>query len=292
MVQVARLAPRLLGESTDLVRGFLATQRAAGSGLFVDRSGAPDLYYSVFGLDAMRALDVALPVEDVARHLMAHGDGEALDLVHLASLARCWAAIGRSPPAAVRDGMIERVVRHRTLSGGFAAGPAGGPATVYASFLAMGAYHDLGIAHELRAPERLADAIFAARTADGGWSGDGSPDGGGSTPGTAAALTLLRHLDRPAPEGAAEWLLARAHAHGGFAAGPGTPLPDLLSTATALHALAGLDVPATAMRERCLDFIDSLWTNRGSFHPTWADSELDCEYAFYGLLALGHLSVS
>jgi hypothetical protein len=45
------------------------------------------------------------------------------------------------------------------------------------------------------------------------------------------------------------------------------------------------------MRERCLDFIDSLWTNKGGFHGHWADDDLDAEYTFYGLLALGHLAM-
>ena len=68
-------------------------------------------------------------------------------------------------------------------------------------------------------------------------------------------------------------------------------MPDLLSTATALHALAGLEVSFATVKELCLDFVDSLWTNEGGFYGQWGDDHLDCEYAFYGLLALGHLSL-
>jgi prenyltransferase beta subunit len=89
-----------------------------------------------------------------------------------------------------------------------------------------------------------------------------------------------------------EWLLAQAHPDGGFLAMPGAPMPDLLSTATTLHALACLQVPVPERtRERCLDFIDTLWDAEGGFHGHWADDHLDAEYTFYGLLALGHLSV-
>jgi prenyltransferase beta subunit len=88
-----------------------------------------------------------------------------------------------------------------------------------------------------------------------------------------------------------DWLLAQHHPQGGFAAAPGAPMPDLLSTATALHALAGMEVPLEAVREDCLDFIDTLWTNEGAFHGHWGDECTDCEYAFYALLALGHLSL-
>ena len=58
-----------------------------------------------------------------------------------------------------------------------------------------------------------------------------------------------------------------------------------------LHALAGLEYPLGEIKEPCLDFIDSLWTSRGAFYGHWADDTLDCEYTYYGLLALGHLSL-
>jgi prenyltransferase beta subunit len=69
-------------------------------------------------------------------------------------------------------------------------------------------------------------------------------------------------------------------------------MPDLLSTAVALHALDGLQVSYRDAVEPCLDFIDSLWTAAGGFHGNWNDEELDLEYTYYGLLALGHLSLS
>jgi hypothetical protein len=88
------------------------------------------------------------------------------------------------------------------------------------------------------------------------------------------------------------WLLDRCYAGGGFFASRATPVPDLLSTATALHALTALQVPIAGVREPCLDFVDSLWTNRGGFYGTWADDAADCEYTYYALLALGHLSLA
>ena len=59
----------------------------------------------------------------------------------------------------------------------------------------------------------------------------------------------------------------------------------------ALHALAGLQAPIDSIKEQCLDFIDTLWTNEGSFHGHWHEDVLDCEYTFYGLLALGHCAL-
>ena len=71
---------------------------------------------------------------------------------------------------------------------------------------------------------------------------------------------------------------------------PGAPIPDLLSTATALHALAGMQVPLAGLREPCLDFVDSLWTNRGGFYGHWSDDAIDTEYTYYALLSIGHLT--
>ena len=41
MLQVARLSPKLLGESKDLILAFLGREQENGA--FRDRSGAPDL---------------------------------------------------------------------------------------------------------------------------------------------------------------------------------------------------------------------------------------------------------
>jgi prenyltransferase beta subunit len=114
----------------------------------------------------------------------------------------------------------------------------------------------------------------------------------GLTTSTAAAVLVLRHLGGAPDRNAGVWLLDRCHPRGGFFASSTTPVPDLLSTATALHALSTLHLPLGGLREPCLDFVDSLWTNRGGFFGTWADDEADCEYTYYALLALGHLSLA
>ena len=68
MLQVARLAPKQLGESRDLVAAFLR-ERLNPDGGFQDRAGASDLYYTVFGLDALIALQEDLPVERTGAYL-------------------------------------------------------------------------------------------------------------------------------------------------------------------------------------------------------------------------------
>jgi prenyltransferase beta subunit len=87
-----------------------------------------------------------------------------------------------------------------------------------------------------------------------------------------------------------EWLLARLQPAGGFLAVPEAPMPDLLSTATALHALAAAHASIGDHRDRTLDFVDSLWTGK-AFCGSWADDDEDTEYTYYALLSLGHLSL-
>jgi len=98
-------------------------------------------------------------------------------------------------------------------------------------------------------------------------------------------------MQSPVPESTIRWLQARAHPAGGFCATPDAPMPDLLSTATALHALSGQHVSLGPLKENTLDFLDTLWTGR-AFCGNWADDEVDCEYTYYALLSMGHLSLA
>jgi hypothetical protein len=151
----------------------------------------------------------------------------------------------------------------------------------------LGAYQDLD--RELPNASAMLNCIQSLRAEDGGYANQHDVPMG-LTPPTAAAATLLRHLDQPVPPETGDWLLARCRPEGGFFATPMAPIPDLLSTATALHALSGMHVDLAPIREPCLDFVDSLWTNQGTFYGSWMDDEPDCEYTYYGLLALGHLT--
>ena len=286
MIQVARLAPKVLEDSAQLVRDFLLQQFDENGG-FTDRTGRSDLYYTVFGIDGLIALQAELPVEKIRSYARSFGDGEHLDFVHLCCLARVRAAAGLQNEKPCRA-IVRRIEEFRSRDGGFNPLPDQVHGTVYACFLAFGAYQDLGC--ELPDALRVVQCLKVLETEDGAWANDRSGKFG-STNATAAAVTLLRNLSMPINRSVGDWLLARRHPQGGFVAAPGAPMPDLLSTATALHALAGMEVPFEVVREDCLDFIDTLWTNQGAFHGHWGDECTDCEYAFYALLALGHLSL-
>jgi prenyltransferase beta subunit len=288
MLQVARLAPRQLGESRDLVAAFLHSALTVDGG-FRDRAGAADLYYTVFGLEGLIALQEPLPTPAVASYLARFGDGGGLDFIHLTCLIRAWAAIDPGMAGAPGAALLGRLAQYRSTDGAFAQTPQAHAGSVYASYLALGAYQDLHAA--LPDSDGLVNLVAASRALDGGY-GNHPGDRHGLTTTTAAAVILLRELDAPVDSHLGMWLLDRCHGSGGFFPSPAAPLPDLLSTATALHALAGLRVPIDGLQESCLDFVDSLWSGRGGFVGSWADDVIDCEYTYYGLLALGHLSLA
>jgi prenyltransferase beta subunit len=101
---------------------------------------------------------------------------------------------------------------------------------------------------------------------------------------------VLARLGQPPPPKLAAWLLSCHHADGGFSALPSGPIPDLLSTATSLHALAAMMTPLDAIAPACRRFVRGLQSPAGGFAASMADPAVDSEYTFYGLLALGHLA--
>jgi len=85
------------------------------------------------------------------------------------------------------------------------------------------------------------------------------------------------------------WLLAHNTQKGGLKAAAGSPLADLLSSATGLFALRVLGEDIAHIGPSCISFVQSLWQNDGGFSSQCLDSVTDCEYTYYGLLALGCL---
>ena len=200
MLQVARLAPKILGDATGLVRGFLQRQQNEDGG-FKDRTGKSDLYYTVFGIDGLIALQAAPPVGRLSAYLRQFGSGEGLDFVHFCCLARGWAAVSylsqqcsEGRPAGLEDALLKRLENHRTPDGGFHPLPAGDYGTAYGCYLALGAYQDLRA--DLPEPMRLIGCLKLLETTDGAWTNERSMKAG-STNATAAAVTVLRNLSIP-----------------------------------------------------------------------------------------------
>ena len=102
----------------------------------------------------------------------------------------------------------------------------------------------------MAAPDAVAEVLHAMTTADGAYAND-SLIKTGTTAATAAAVSLARSLGFSPRSGLGDWFVSRCFREGGFLASPQAPLPDLLSTATALHALSGLEFPLERIQEPC-----------------------------------------
>lgn len=289
MLQVARLAPSLLGEeASSLVESYIRGQQNEDGG-FCDRDRESDLYYTSFAIDALTALQVPLPEASLRAYLDDRLKSlDELDFVHLCCLSRCLSALEPRPRLTEMAAVLERIEIYRTADGGYNQSPGDETGSAYACFLAYGAYADHGLV--LPDAEGVARCLDSLRTPGGAWANDVElpiPN----VPATAAAVTLCRNLRLPIPAETAQWILNAFHPAGGFLPFPMAPVPDLLSTAVALHALDGLQIGFEGKKDLLLDFVDSLWTAAGGFHGTWDDDDLDIEYTYYGLLALGHLAL-
>jgi len=282
-----------LGDSVDAVREFLRGHLNEDGG-FQGRDERSDLYYTVFGLEASMALEARIPYERVADYLLSFEAGQLLDLVHLACLVRCRANMadrgGKPLDRTTCDAMTARLMHFRCADGGFHTSAGAERGHVYGSFLALGICQDLQI--DALDPETLVASVESLRMPDGGYSNEPTMDVS-ATSATAAAITILHYLQRPIRQSAVQWLADRAAPSGGFVALPldtDLAVPDLLSTATALHALTLANISLDVIREQNLDYLDALWNARGGFQGHPADDVLDCEYTYYGLLSLGDLA--
>jgi len=307
MLEAARRGGRLLGKPLAGMESFLLG-RICDDGGFASPAGSTDLYYTMFGIESMAAIGVGVPGEKLRPYLDAFGTGDTLDLVHLACLVRCLRQLekkgtrcqlgGRLPACTSRakhkpaglavkaPRLAENIEKFRAEGGGYSHLPACGPATAYGCFLAAGAYQDLGL--EIPRPGGIAAKIGGMLREDGSYGN--VTTAAGTTPSTAAAVTALAALGQRPPDKTARWLLERRCNEGGFTAAAGLPQPDLLSTAVTLHALWVIGGPS-GPDDKTRAFVLDHRTEGGGFHGGPGSVE-DCEYTFYGLLALGHLGGS
>ena len=295
MLQAAAAATDLLGDSAQLVIDF--TRSCANlDGGFNGRSQNSDLYYTVFALETLAALQADMPTDGIQKYLTPFQAGDDLDLIHLACLARCWANLpAQQFSPALRQKIQQNLQKFRAADRGYQISPHQSHGSAYGCFLALGTSQELISAANspnesaLPATDDLTSCLESLHGSSGGYCNDPSiqlP----STSATAAAITVLSHLNQPIDSADLDWLLAQQHPDGGFCAIKDLPIPDLLSTATAIHALAQAQLPLDKIAESSLDFINSLWDGHGGFAATTADSTIDCEYNFYALLAIGHLA--
>ena len=285
MAEQARRATRHLASATEVV-GKFTLARIHKDGGFRGRDEQSDLYYSIFGIESIRALEIDHDWAATRQYLAKFRQGQTLDFMHLTSLIRCRYALAMNDDVIFLTGAMSALESFRSDDGGYSPFPHSAQGSTYGCYLAHAAYQDLGA--PMPHPDGLLTSLNGLRAADGAYGNDPEQIEGTTTT-TVGAILVLHDLGETIPDSLLEWLQERQHSEGGFVASPATPAPDLLSTATALYALHVAGSFEGILTQRCIDFVEGLWHEEGAFCGSWFDDVPDCEYTFYGLLSLGCL---
>ncbi len=223
MLRWAKGAQNLLPPKAiqQIIQRTLQTLHSDGG--FCGRGTSSDLYYTVFAMKTLLALEADFPVNKMDEYLQSFGSGEHLDLVHLSCLIRSWANLpGKEPSTHLQEKMLQQVLHCRVGKSGFANSPSAQRESVYSTFLALGALQDLG--QKLTDQEELVSWLFSSSAAEEGFVFDPNASSG-LTPVTAAAMVLLKHCNQTVPPATIQWLFKRHSSQGGFYAAPSLPFP-------------------------------------------------------------------
>lgn len=266
-------------EALQRISCFIVSQRTAEEA-FVDKSGHPDLYYTAFGW--MLSYVLGLPIDQVkAEKYLARQNADTLDLIHYAAYIRCrmiLRVLGRGKTVWFIESLFASRIRALQDITGL---PHDDPQSPYTLFIWLSLLEDTG--HLVKEKKSILASLTAYRAPGGGYMNI-SNGLTATTNATAAALTVTGQLQGYQPGDDALFLKGLQQDSGGFSAAKASPIPDLLSTATALFTLGCYGIRPVYPAG---DFIESHWLDSGGFSATLLDDKSDVEYTFYGLLALG-----
>jgi hypothetical protein len=277
MHTLARGKKKLSREAQVHIRQYIESQRM-DSLFFMNRSREADIYYTVFGLMLSCIFGLQTDREKARRELDCC-EIDTSDLVHYASFVRASILLDLS-----WQGLWRRLLfAGNAPEPVFRTFPHSDSRSPYSRFVWLSLMEDMR--RQIDGRQEIVESLHAYRTPGGGYSN--RPGGSSATVNaTAAALSVVGQLagygDRSAED--VRRLLAMQDESGGFCANGQTPLPDMLSTATALFVLKRYGVMP---RVEPAPFIEAHWLESGGFAPTLAEENSDMEYTFYGLLALG-----
>lgn len=288
-----------LPEAMRLRHAAYCSARQSPDGGFPGRRGASDLYYTSF---ALRGLAITGCLDETITGRATEFLRRQLDdpLVAIDFLSLFFSAVllemtggmdlfeaaGRNR----REAFLERVKTWARPDGGYAKTTTSGPSSTYVTFL-VAACKEL-IDASLEEGPAMVSLVQSRRREDGGFA-ELSPLAQGGTNPTAAAVGLLRllnALDEPTRHDAAQFLAARQSAEGGYFAHARSPVPDLLSTFSALVALSDLDALECVDREAATRYVLRLEQPEGGFLGGLWDDQPDIEYTLYGLGSLALLT--
>ncbi|MDH6342128.1 hypothetical protein M2480_000507 [Parabacteroides sp. PFB2-12] len=274
---------QLSHEAFERISHFVRSQRM-DNGAFRNKSGQPDLYYTVFGQMLSYVLNIPSDSEKNSRYLESLNP-ERLDLIHYAAYMRC-----RMIRQLIDQGKISLWIHSLFATeikplADFNGLPHNDRQSPYTQFIWLSLLEDTG--NRIKDPKEMLHSLEAYRAPTGGYMN--TTDGlTATTNATAAALAIKGQLEGYRENPDIDSLRKRQAPSGGFAAAEASPLPDLLSTATALFIL---NCYKSKPRYAAKEFIEAHWLESGGFSATLLEDKSDVEYTFYGLLALGAIDV-
>jgi prenyltransferase beta subunit len=233
-------------------------------GGFADRGGKSDIYYSLFGGMVAEALSVQEVIAPLKNYVKRVVEEEPLKDVSLFCGAILYAKLHRidTNTNLLRQQVEKELIKSKENNSGY---------HYFMGLLALYYLQDyrfiLKLKKQIKKFSNKSDAPCSL---------------------AAAEAVINRTLAKSVMESEIK-LKVFYRGNGGFVALPKAPIPDLLSTAVALYALHFIDSDLTNIKPECLNFIDGLYLN-GGFRATDLDFDIDIEYTFYGLLALGTLA--
>jgi len=276
-------------ERRDKLRAcFLAALDQNGG--FRGRKGSGDLYYSAFalrGLFLLGVLDDEKLLPRVAGFLDEQQRRNDLVPVDILSWTFCATLVhtvrGTELLPEQIASLILRWERFRRSDGCFSASEKSAVSSTYTTFLTAIFYELLGESERSRTIP--VEPILERRRSDGGFVELPPLQYSGTNP-TAAAVGLLTLLEVPLPEKekTVEFLCRCQQYSGGFQAHTRIPMPDLLSSFSALTALRDLGATDRVNRSALRNFATNLRSPDGGYFGMPLDQQSDVEYTFYGMV--------
>ena len=269
---------RLSGEAQKQISLFVRSQMTE-NGAFMDKNGNDDLYYTSFGLMLAYVFNLNINTKQTEKWLDKQND-KLSDLLYFAAHVRCQ-MLCKLLKTGKFNFVLKRFFTTKQKLPAFTDYPHGDQYSPYSQFLMLTLKEDMGI--ETENYQEIITSLSSYHVENGGFSNiKGNKTA--TTNATVAALAVKGQLSGYQKNVDVDYLYSLQDDSGGFSATPSAPVPDLLSTATALFMLKCYGV---APRINPDNFIDAHWQPSGGFCATLMDENCDVEYTFYGLLALG-----
>lgn len=270
-----RLSPEAILHFTNYVRSQMLPDQS-----FMNKAGNSDLYYTVFGWMLCLVLQIKLNTQLMQNYLNEQNEND-LDLVHYACLKRCELISNMALEGKLVTGFKRLRGKKIKDIAEFSQVPHNDTNAPYSQYIWLSLLEDSG--NNPKSKELMFANLDRYKSENGGYKnfmyGDNS-----TTNATVAALAVLGQLEGYNANHEVEYLQHQQNLNGGFTGTDSSPMPDLLSTATALFILQCYQIKPLF---EASGFIEAHWLESGGFAATLIDDKSDVEYSFYGLLALG-----